>query len=697
MRTILLGLIALPLFLAAVVWVPGDVAASSRVTVILVDTGEVQESTTANELTRSTVGLISAFIEESLVVGFVIFSDKIDTLGPYLVRSPQMRQAREHVQAELDVAGVSDDGSLAVALSEALNVLEERQAAESSEVYIISGGPQSADIVEQKARVASSLQVMAERQWIVHSVILPNTSPRGQEFMEFVALSTGGEAYNASSAHDLKLLSERLMSGQEPAVLSFLGQRDMPREGNLSTGFVVALGTQKETILLYREDPSSVLKLVDPFGREFTSELLLGQGATIEESPRLLAWTIADPAPGSWQTKVEGSLGQTLLWHRTVNTIRIVFESSGSTPVDEPMILSASVWDGDRIVVPEGAKLVARIASPSGAVMVHELSDDGQGADRAAGDGYFATRIPPVKELGDHVTTLQLTWPQYDITISSSELFQVEAFPQITIEPAQPHALLVGRSIKLADVFVNVRGEPFPLPTTQLSPVVDLPNGSNAIAQLEPVEPFEEGTAWKYQVLFIPGEPGVHVLNFQLRMEFLGRNYTYSAEPIALNVSVAPVVLLPSDGIPYWAWAAVASAVLLATILLIWMVRTPPYGYLYDDREQALVNFSRFWRNPLRSLVFKSTVKGSELKITGLEGVVFRFTRKGVRINYDRITPSLRINNHPVTGSVPLEEKTWIGTQGKLYSFHMIPLPQPSPVPPPVSPMPEGSVGNGGG
>ena len=58
----------------------------------------------------------------------------------------------------------------------------------------------------------------------------------------------------------------------------------------------------------------------------------------------------------------------------------------------------------------------------------------------------------------------------------------------------------------------------------------------------------------------------------------------------------------------------------------------------------------------------------------GLEGVVFQFDGSRINIRSSHEHPTVRVNNQPLVDKTDLEDKSWIGTGGKLYTFLANPI-----------------------
>ena len=116
----------------------------------------------------------------------------------------------------------------------------------------------------------------------------------------------------------------------------------------------------------------------------------------------------------------------------------------------------------------------------------------------------------------------------------------------------------------------------------------------------------------------------------------------------------------------------------MAAWVIYWLTRSRPYGFLYNDRSELIVDFANLNRGFFRSLLSKNSIWGKELNIPGFEGLSFNFTRRRIDLYNRQVTTNVRVNNHPLIGQTPIQDRTWIGTQGKLYSFLLSPS-QPQP------------------
>ena len=92
-----------------------------------------------------------------------------------------------------------------------------------------------------------------------------------------------------------------------------------------------------------------------------------------------------------------------------------------------------------------------------------------------------------------------------------------------------------------------------------------------------------------------------------------------------------------------------------------------------------MVDFANLEREGRYKLFSKDAVGGREIPIIGLDGVAFTFTKRGVGLQNKEMARNVRVNNLPLIREVSIKNETLIGTEGKLYSFMVMPTP-PTPM-----------------
>ena len=147
-------------------------------------------------------------------------------------------------------------------------------------------------------------------------------------------------------------------------------------------------------------------------------------------------------------------------------------------------------------------------------------------------------------------------------------------------------------------------------------------------------------------------------------------------EPAAPVVSGIP---MSTDSQAQFPWLAAGlgslAVVIVGVVAAFFMTRPSPFGYLYTDEDDEVVDFSKVKRRPMLQFFYKSLIRGSELNVPGLEGLVFHFMRDRVNVRSFDDRPSVRVNNQPLIDSATINDKAWIGAGGRLYTFLSAPKP----------------------
>ena len=245
------------------------------------------------------------------------------------------------------------------------------------------------------------------------------------------------------------------------------------------------------------------------------------------------------------------------------------------------------------------------------------------------------------------------------------------------------------------------------------------------LLEVEPQRLFGDGPAWEYQVYYTPSSEGRRDLFFDLDLEYSGVRYAHSSEALRLT-SLAPVVPEVAPVVPEVApvapvaveisppavpvsvpvtisptsvtvvaetqsmavWPVVVALVLIiaviATVLAYLLTQARPRGYLYNDLNEPIVDFSKLKRGPAVALFLKNLVPGRDLNVPELSGLVFMFTRSGVKLRSAGEHPTVRVNNQPLINEAEIDDQTWIGSGGKLFTFMLSPAQDPNPLPIPA-------------
>ncbi len=688
--------------------VSADSGFSRPITTIVVDGISARSSEDAADLAISFVSLLDTLQNDDLFM-LMVTDDSTHFVGPYRPTDPAYNQVRADFDAILrwPVTIRSDD--LEKALVETHAALSEERAAEGSSIYLLVGDSPQNDFDSLSSSVKPLVAKLAERGWSLSGVSLPGASSSAKSFLGEASSASGGRMVDLSTSAGLSAAADNALGLQARGTLTEVGSRTLSPNEIMSSVVSIAPGTSNTTILIFRDSEQGSFQLSDPTGFAISKERTAYQ---VDESPNAIVWEIQDPTPGHWKVDGRGVDGNVSVWDYSSNSYRIVLPPVGTVPLGEPSFITAYVAEDDRLVKLDDVQVIARVTTPDEASMKLEMRDDGTGADQVAGDGLYSTQLPPLSSAGDYKVQLELSWADFNHNLTSFESFRAEEYPSVLVDSLAIEELVPGERTHIADVLVHIDSAPYSVPHEALIPIVNAAPGSEAEVEIVPRSLFGSGPAWEYDVFLTVSEPGTYSVALQLTAEFGGAAFSKLSEMIVLRsedagipvvappiekpVAVQPVAVQPAVAQPAAVQPVAAQpvpaipaqdpvslqwiALLVVPLLAIaggagiyFLLQTRPYGYIYGDREERLADFGALKRNPLVSIFRRSYVRGMELGIPGLENVIFRFSGGTIRVSRDKGDQTVRVNNQPLIDQTVIQNRTWIGASGKLYTFLMLP------------------------
>ncbi len=664
-----------------------------RMVVVLVDRPAVAASDDGVGLVRSFLGLMSTLAYERPFA--FAFTDDPETLaGPVAPAEPGFATTRVLFEDELRYSAPGGSSRLSGALASAFRLLEEQDAGPGSTVYLITGSAGAMDLNQESGRLLPVASLFGDNGWPIVGLTLPGVEAGFRDLIAGMSEASRGEALELSAPDGLKRIADMVLRDDTKGSLAAMRQGPIAPNSVFTSALDIAPGTLEAVLLFFKEGPYASLRLNNPSGFESSSGDRTS--STVIETPYAVAWRLVDPAPGRWTVDVRGSDGTVSAWHYAVNKYRLSLESFDVVPVDEATAIVAALTDRTGLVSLDDVEVTAEITAPDGTTVVHVLKDDGASGDSVARDGYYTGSIPPMPLSGDYRMELGLTWPEYGHGVSSPAAFEAQPFPQIEVTPLATEELDLGLRHKVATISVLVAGQPYAVPTDQLSWELASNIEQSGTLDVVPIRIVGQGRAWEYDVYFAPEKGGFQTLVVRIDIEYAGRRFSHTSESLVLSAAMPLVELLPPvkpaaeapppslpeqqppaepivvepSGFPWGLTAGLLAAALAAVVAaLFWYTRQPPYGYLYDESKDLLVDFGGLKRRPIMGLLFRSLVRGDETGVPGLEDVRFSFFRDRVGMSIRPDSATVRVNNQPVIGETTVRDRTWIGTGGRLYSF----------------------------
>ena len=203
---------------------------------------------------------------------------------------------------------------------------------------------------------------------------------------------------------------------------------------------------------------------------------------------------------------------------------------------------------------------------------------------------------------------MKLDWPALGSNLTTKSIFGVEAFPKIDLQILPEYELTPGQSTRIATMDVSVDGKAFPIYANQIAATATRFDGTSVPVEITARQVFGEGRAWSYYASIIPSNTGQHNLNVELKTNYMGREYVAFASPLMIEVpNTTPIIPAEiTNFIPAWSIVLIIMAILVLLWLTMWIAKTKPYGYLYDDHGNPVVSFKELRQNLFMKLFMKN-------------------------------------------------------------------------------------------
>lgn len=678
--------------------------------IVLVDRHATSMSQENRNLAVSFVGLLSA-LREDQSIGFLT-ADGEGAIGPAVSGSAEHKSAYKDIVARIEDSASVRTTDLSESLSYAHELMKFEGAGEGSTVYVISGGELEGESPAEAYPLGETINAFKREGWQVVSIALPGSSTYAKDFTRTVSGGTGGDIFPLSTPEELKVIADNILSVDAKGSLFEIGQDELAPNDVFTASLEIAPSTTESSLVFFKQGSAGSLSLQNPSGGKASEGDRALSG--VVETAHVVIWTLIDPVPGEWTVDVRGGDGFISAWHYPKNKLDLNLVSFDTIPFDQSTEFVAYVADGhERVHVPDG-EMRATIINSEGKTFTYELNDNGEYGDAVPGDAYYSTTVPPLGSEGEYRIDLELHWPQHEHNISTQKSVMAQAFPVLDVNLEHTEGLVPGDRVIIGTAEVKVNGQPYAIPTSMLLADISSESGDSVI-ELIPQELLNTGHAWAFDIVFTPGSKELHTALFQINMQYAARDYNFTTDaavlssfaaravpqpqqqvitqveyvdrivevPVEVEVQVPVEVERPAPEettdfpvmIAIIAVAAVVSILAMAAIIyaIYGLTRSTPYGYLYDDEGDLLVDFSKIERSFMTLVTHKNIILGEELGIPELRGLSFYYSDGEVDIRSTQTEPSIRINNRPLIDGQETRSlsQSWIGTQGKLFSLHL--------------------------
>lgn len=551
------------------------------------------------------------------------------------------------------------------ALTDTFSFLTRINAVEGSRVAFVTSGRILGESENTRERLRSVADLFASEGWAIDVVTLPSAEPVLRELMSGLSATSGGTFYDTGTAAGVAALFENYSQ------LSLESAMDVEMHDN-SAAIVtldIAPHTNEFTTVFVRQHELVDVAVFSPSGTRADSVM---ENVSIRETPSAVIVQVYSPVPGNWTLQAVGPASKIVANVDIDNPLELRLIEQPPLPVGEPAVIEAAAFNGESAQLLSGAQITAAISKASGTTEVVALNDVGENGDRLANDGIYSVQLSAPKSQGINSVSLELTWADYAASLRSDTAYRSEAFPSLSLIEVNDVDGTIGKYATVARVQVRVGDYPYLTSPGDIKAVLNGDGGSVDAIILAVEEP-EPGMAWEFDIAAIIPESGSYEVEVVLDSTFEGRPYTRTA-PVATTsatITAEPSLIL---GLPIWIFAAVGGVLVVIAGFTLWVSRkTAPFGFIVDDANRVVVDFSRMNRSMYRRLFSKNSIAASEVSDLPFAGGVFKFSGDGVKLVHKRAIgdPSMRVNSRPVGAEVDLGENVWLGVGGRLLTFQL--------------------------
>lgn len=547
-------------------------------------------------------------------------------------------------------------------LTNAFSYLTRVDAETGSRVVLLTPGRILAESENTGARLNSVGELYANEGWTIDVATLVSTESALRALLSKLSTSSGGRYFDLGSPEGLRsLLFEASGVDLETVIDTELNGVEV------ASTFEVAPMTENAKIAFLRFNRSTDISLFKPNGTQVTAEL---ENVGVVRSPNVVIFSIEEPMPGTWTAQGTGERGKLITGVDARTPLTVALIEQAPLPLGEPGILTAAgMIDGTPVAVP-GTRIDAAVRQADGFTNVYQMNDEGLAGDATAGDGIFSVRLPSPETQGINDVTLKMNWADLKSEIRGTGSYKTEQFPAIRVTRMFDITAHEGDEAVLATIESFVGSFPYLASPDEFDVKIVSVDGQTS-GRVQPRSEPEPGKGFAFDVLGTLPASGDYSVSVSLDTEYLGREYFAPGPAISTNATITPQPFLIL-GLPVWAWSAIAAVVLVGLVLVIVQSRrVHPYGYIYDDQDNLLVDFANLRRRWTRKFTATDSVHVSEIHGLPFRSGTFKFSRSGVRLEYGHSEgqPSLRVNSRPAPDVVDLDRDVWLGVSGKLLTF----------------------------
>ena len=645
----------------------------SGVTLIAIDLGSTSGSEKDAAVAETALQIISEADRYNGTVALLSYSDEAGTVIGHSTQDSDLKKSVSTLVELIASRAESGGSDQFAALASAFAYLSDVSAPAGSEIFLITARMQDGS-QENRDRIIGFADLFIAEGWKINAVMLPSTTNEARGFLSSIVERTSGRWDDTGTLLGLDMFVNNVLEMDGDLVLDLALQ-----SGNTAVQAIeVAPESTRLSVGMVRNSTNASLDLFDPHGVQLGVASNL---ATFITTPNLVVATIDRPEPGTWSLRATGD-GFPVLASVDVRSpleLRLVDQPPLQAGLQAVLMAEATV-DGVARRLP-GSVVTATITSPEGTSAVYRLIDNGEGGDALFGDGIYSVVFDASGDQGFSEVILELGWDEYGASVKAIDSFQTEVFPTLQVEPSEGGPVEAGFEIAVGTIKVTVGEYPHPVLPVAITAIITGPTGESVTGSLRLIDALEDGTGWKFEVIATPSESGTQTVTAELNAEYVGRSFNTSG-PIAqtvvtVNYPVAVSLPVETEESESSLLLPIIGGVLIGLLILSGVVlfvisrkQVMPYGYIYDDRQELVLDLSSVRRGGIKGMVSKGVISMADAPDLPVPGAMLIFKKTGLELHYDNsYGVTMRLDGRPAERIVQLRDGSRIGYAGRLFEY----------------------------
>ena len=568
------------------------------------------------------------------------------------------------------------------ALGEAINELNVTNASEGSTINLVLFDELKIDANEQKI-VQSMIDSLYNKNWKLNVIHKYGTTKSTLD--KYSNWSTWGQGILQPIVvpDTIELLVERILQDNAERILKKDFKGIIDKNSLFQKEILVTPGSSELEIVSYTANSEGNISIVSPLnteGKVTPSNLVV--------TPFSKIWRFNNPVPGRWIFKISDyDSGLLSIYHRNKVDYNIDLVSKGPFPTKNSIqLVTNMVKSNDRLISND-----AYVELIFDNKISYEMNDNGNKGDAVPGDGYYSMILPDVLQPGEYDVSIKFSWPEFGSSISDSTKISFENFPEIKTDVINTTELSLNTNTSIAIIEILLEGEKYYINKDDIKWAFSSDQEKLDIT-VKPINAIQDGRASKFEIMLSTSDYGKASIVFRLDSTYKNKQFVMYSDTVLIKTISKPVqepvaeIVKEANSVEkiqekietqsnFMLTIFIIVAVLIILLIIIFVYALITYsmkvdtrGYIYDDKNNLLFDINSIKRNLPNKIFQRNQIKGLDFKEDLFKGLEFRFM-EGYVILINKSGQSVRVNNQPLSESVEIFGKAWIGIQGKLVLY----------------------------